>query len=63
MVEKAGSTREERSGFELESVGNPLVESTRTLNEGIAKLYDEASGLGKNVWGASGGEGTHMHHG
>ena len=62
-VRTAASTREERSGFELESVVSPLVESTRTLNEGIAKFYDESSTLWENVWGASGGDGTHMHHG
>lgn len=30
---------------------------TKTLNEGIAKFYDESSGLWESMWG------EHMHHG
>jgi tocopherol O-methyltransferase len=32
-------------------------EATKTLNEGIAKFYDESSGLWEDMWG------QHMHHG
>ncbi|OUS44196.1 gamma-tocopherol methyltransferase [Ostreococcus tauri] len=41
----------------------PLVTRTSTLNEGIAKFYDESSELWERVWGSDGGDGTHMHHG
>ena len=30
---------------------------TKTLNEGIARFYDESSGLWESMWG------EHMHHG
>ena len=50
---------------EFERAVKPLVGETKTLNEGIAKFYDESSGLWERVWGSSerGGSGEHMHHG
>ena len=59
------SANEERttSTFELERVVEPLIAETKTLNEGIAKFYDESSRVWEDVWGSEGGDGTHMHHG
>ncbi len=34
-----------------------LYPQTKTLNEGIARFYDESSGLWESMWG------EHMHHG
>ena len=58
-----GSARQASVG-EIETLVNPLIASTQTLNDGIAKFYDESSGLWEDVWTAEGGgDGTHMHHG
>ena len=61
----SASANEERttSTFELERVVEPLIAETKTLNEGIAKFYDESSRVWEDVWGSEGGDGTHMHHG
>jgi len=55
--------RRNASVNEVETLVNPLIASTTTLNEGIAKFYDESSGLWERAWSDAGGDGAHMHHG
>ena len=64
-VRRARTRTRTRRGrrFELERVVEPLIAETKTLNEGIAKFYDESSRVWEDVWGSEGGDGTHMHHG
>jgi len=56
-------TGEETDGVAFERVVAPLVGKTTTLNEGIAKFYDESSAMWERLWSDAGGDGEHMHHG
>ena len=61
--ETGGNASEEAKGVAFERVVAPLVEKTTTLNEGIAKFYDESSEMWERLWSDAGGDGEHMHHG
>ena len=61
---KTTTTPRQASVNEFETLMNPLIAPTSTLNDGIAKFYDESSELWERVWTAEGGgDGAHMHHG
>ncbi|DBB04821.1 hypothetical protein WJX82_009792 [Trebouxia sp. C0006] len=51
------NTNRTRAGPVKEAERPAIDATTKTLNEGIARFYDESSGLWESMWG------EHMHHG
>ena len=52
--ETGGNGSEDAKGVAFERVVAPLVEKTTTLNEGIAKFYDESSEMWERLWSDAG---------